>query len=128
MSGPTAVVGSCRRVVLLGVPLKPEWSELCGKLTFLKYATAACRETHEKSYAVYAYAEQKLREVAWKKLFPGVETIKKVSEFEECERYDRFQAAGQLRTLGVPLRKDVVREGESRKHENLKRKRGDKCQ
>jgi hypothetical protein len=110
MSGPTEVVGSCLRVVLLGVPLKPEWSELRGKLTFLKYATAACHETHEKSYTVYAYAQQKLRRVAWMKLFPGTSAVWQVSEFEECEMYREFKRNGLLKTLGTPLRKDEVRE------------------
>jgi hypothetical protein len=128
MNEPTKIIGTCRRVVLRGVPLEPEWSELRGKLTFLKYAKATGEQTQEEKYVVYAHAQEPLREVAWMKLFPGVEVVWKVSEFEECEHYSRFQAAGQLRTLGVPLRKDMVRGGEARKPENLKRKRGDKCQ
>ena len=110
MSGPTQIVGTCRRVVLLGVPLKPEWSELRGKLTFLKYAKATCKETQEQSYAVYAYAEQKLRRVAWMKLFPGASAVWQVSDFEECELYRAFKRQGLLMTFGTPLRKDAVRE------------------
>jgi hypothetical protein len=117
MSRPTAIVGTCRRVVLTGVPREPVWSELSGKLTFLRYAEATCEVTQKRGFVVYAYAEQKQREVGWKKLFDA-ETAKKVGEFEECERYRRLKAEGRLKTLGKPLCKDVVREKDA-KNENI---------
>jgi hypothetical protein len=87
-----------------------------------------CEATQERGFVVYAYALGAGQRVSgFKKIFPGAD-VRKVGEFEECERYCRFKAAGQLRTLGEPLRKDVVRGGEARKDENLKRKRCDHCQ
>jgi hypothetical protein len=75
---------------------------------------------------VYAYAEQKLRRVAWMKLFPGATAVWKVSEFEECELYRAFKRHGLLKTLGDPLRKDVVREKSREKNEKINEKANEK--
>jgi hypothetical protein len=117
MSGPTEIVGTCRRAVITGLSRKPEWSEVCGKLTFLKYAGITDKETQQQKYVVYAHAHPPLREAAWMKLFAGAETAEKVSEFEECEMYRDFERDGLLKTLGKPLRKDVVREKIREKNE-----------
>jgi len=110
MSGPTEIVGTCRRAVITGLSMKPEWSELSDKLTFLKYARITDKETQEEKYVVYAHSPLALRQAAWKKLFAGAEAVEKLSEFEDCERYCRLKRKGLLKSLGDPLRKDVVRE------------------
>jgi len=118
MPGPTEIVATCRKAVITGVSGAPEWSELCDKLTFVRYAGVTNPETQEQIYAVYAHAHPPLRKAAWMKLFPGAETVEKVSEFEECEVYRDFKRRGALKTLGEPLRKDVT----VRKTDGSKRK------
>ena len=129
MSGPTEIVGTCRRAVITGLSRKPEWSELSDKLTFLKYARITDEDTQEEKYVVYAHAHPPLREAAWKKLFPGAEAVEKVSEFEDCEMYRAFKRQGLLKTLGTPLRKDAVREKTREKprekNEKINKKRKD---
>jgi len=107
MSNPTNFLGSCRRAVI-GLPRKPEWSEFSGKLTFLRYSVAAVNETQEQHYVLFCYAEQKLREVAWRKLFPDATGVWKVTEFEDCKLYRDLVRLGGLKTLGEPLRKDLM--------------------
>jgi hypothetical protein len=121
MSGPTEIVGTCRRVVITGLSSKPEWSESDDKLTFLKYYEQTNKTTQEKEYVVFAHAHPPLRKAAWMKLFPGAESVEKISEFEDCELYCRAQRSGRLKTLGKPLRKDAVRE--KKEQDNLHRKR-----
>jgi hypothetical protein len=45
---------------------------------------------------------------AWKKLFPGVEIEKVNGDFEDRERYCCLKALFHLKSLGKPLRKEVV--------------------
>ncbi len=116
MSDETKIVGTHRRVVLTGVTREPVWSELSGKkLTFLRYAEAT-----SGTFVVYAYGE-KLRESAWKKLFAGAETVRPITEFDDCEHYRRLRDEGRLKTLGEPTSKDVARE-ENAKNAMKKRK------
>jgi len=63
------------------------WSELRGKLKFLRYLEATCEATQKLGFVVYAYSEPALREQAWKKLFPDAETAERVGEFEDCDHY-----------------------------------------
>jgi len=120
---PTEIVGTWRRAVITGLSRKPEWSELSDKLTFLKYARITDKETQEEKYVVYAHAHPPLREAAWKKLFPGAEAVEKVSEFEDCPMYRELKRQGLLKSLGEPLRKDVVREKTREKNEKINKKR-----
>jgi len=110
MSGPTELLGTCRRAVITGVSSKPEWSQLRDKLSFLKYGAITHCETQEQHYVVYAHAHPPLRKAAWMKLFPSAKSVEKVTEFEDCKFYCQLKAKGLLKTLGEPLRKDVVRE------------------
>jgi len=82
MSGPTKLVGTCRRAVITRVRSKPEWSQLRDKLTFLKYGVTTSDEG--KYYVVYAHAPEPLRNAAWKKLFPDAQGVWKVTQFEDC--------------------------------------------
>ena len=64
MSGMIELVGgdaggTCRRAVITGLSRAPEWSELCDKLTFLRYMKV--KATEEKTYVVYAHAHPPLR-------------------------------------------------------------------
>ena len=110
MSGPTEHFENCRRAVITGLDTKPEWSELRDKLSFLKYAEITDENTQEHKYVVYAHAHPPMRKTGWMKLFPGVEVVEKVSQFEDCKLYRRLQRERLLSTLGEPLRHDVVRE------------------
>jgi hypothetical protein len=76
----------------------------------LKYAETTCEATQKRGFVVYAYAEPPLRKTAWLNLFPGAENVKKVCEFEECERYRLLKAEGLLNLVGKPLRKDVIQQ------------------
>jgi hypothetical protein len=107
-----------RKAVITGVSCEPAWSDLSKQLRCVEYATVTCKATQERGFVVYAYAlGSGQRVTGFKKLFPGAETVQKVGEFEECERYCRLKAEGLLKTLGDPLRKDAVRD--------KKRKAGD---
>jgi hypothetical protein len=117
MSGPTEIVGTCRRAVITGGLCEQVWSELSGKLTFLRYAEmtwyaeATCEATSKRGFVVYAHTSAALRKKAWLSLFPGAETAEKLGKFEECERYRLLKDEGRLKTLGKPLRKDVIQQG-----------------
>jgi len=93
--------------VITKVRSKPEWSQLRDKLTFLKYGVTTSDEG--TYYVVYAHAPEPLRNAAWQKLFPDAQGVWKVTQFEDCPFYGQFKAKGLLKTLGEPLRKDVVR-------------------
>jgi len=92
---------------------KPEWSQLRDKLSFVKYGGITHRETQAQRYVVYAYSPLALRKAAWMKLFPDAECVQKVTEFEEDKMYCVLKLNGGLKTLGEPLRKDLMQE----KHE-----------
>ena len=117
MSGKTQIAGSFKRCVLTGVRREPAWSELSGKLTFLRYAGES-----SGTFVVYAYGEDKMRESAWKKLFAGAEKVKQITEFDDCERYRRLRDEGRLKTFGEPIRKDVAREEIMNNASNQQRK------
>jgi len=105
-----------RKAVITGVSREPAWSVLSKQLRCVEYATVEA--TQERGFVVYAYAlGSGQRAAGFKELFPGAETVQKVSDFEECEMYRDFERDGLLKTLGEPLRKDAVRD--------KKRKAGD---
>ncbi len=107
MSGPTEIVATCRKAVITGVSGAPEWSELCDKLTFLRYAERWCAATQKGVFVVFAHAQTPLRKAGWMKLFPGAQTVQKVGEFEDCEEYCLFKRYGVLKTLGDPPPKEA---------------------
>jgi hypothetical protein len=108
-----------RRAVITGVSCAPEWSDLSSKLKFLRYAETWCDATQKGVFVVYAYAQGcGQREAAWKKLFPGAQTVKNVSEFEQCERYCLLKRNGVLKTLGDPPPKEAVVSNKENKHDN----------
>ncbi len=118
MPGPTEIVATCRKAVITGVSGEPEWSELCDKLTFLRYAERWCEATSKGVFVVFAHAQTPLRKAGWMKLFPGAETVEKVSEFEDCELYRDLKRRGALKTLGDPPPKEAVVSKNNNKHDN----------
>jgi len=108
MSDPIANFVNCRRALIVGLPRKPEWSHMRDKLSFLKYGVVHVKATQEEHYVVYAHAHPPMRRSGWMKLFPDATGIWKVTEFEDCKLYRELVRLGELKTLGEPLRKDLM--------------------
>ena len=92
-----------RKAVITGLLCEPVWSDLRRKLRFFKYV-----DTLENGFEVYAHAEEPLRDIAWRKLFPGAKVQTVTGSWEDNSRYRMLHAQGLFITLGTPQRKEVV--------------------
>ena len=84
------------------------FKEKQGKTTCLLERGSRTDLTLENGLEVYANAEDPLRDIAWRKLFPGAKVQTVTGAWEDNSRYRMLHAQGRFITLGTPMRKEVL--------------------